>query len=117
MKQKIYAFVSRVTRLARRVGAYGRGRVVAFGVLWRHSLQFRVTVSTLALSSAVVFVLGMVLQNQITTRLTDTKRQAAIAQTQQVVGTAETELIGVSDQDALTDRLRNAVKKITSSSS
>ena len=104
-------------RLAHRLMAFGRGRVVAFGELWRHSLQFRVTVSTLALSSAVVFVLGMVLQNQITTRLTDTKRQAAVAQTQQVVGTAESELVGISDQDALTDRLTNVLKKITSSSS
>lgn len=104
-------------RLAHRLMAFGRGRVVALGELWRHSLQFRVTVSTLALSSAVVFVLGMVLQNQITTRLTDTKRQAAVAQTQQVVGTAESELVGISDQDALTDRLTNVLKKITSSSS
>ncbi|WP_210718552.1 MtrAB system histidine kinase MtrB [Amycolatopsis acididurans] len=117
MKQQIFAFASRVMRLVRSVGAYGRGRVVAFGVLWRQSLQFRVTVSTLALSSAVVFVLGMVLQNQIVTRLTDTKRQAAIAQTQQVVATAESELIGISDQDALPDRLQNVLKKITSSSS
>ncbi|HKS44761.1 MAG TPA: MtrAB system histidine kinase MtrB [Amycolatopsis sp.] len=90
--------------------------MVAFGELWRHSLQFRVTISTLALSSAVVFVLGMVLQNQITTRLTDTKRQAAVAQTQQVVGTAESELVGISDQDALPDRLASVLKKITSSS-
>jgi len=107
----------RVVLLARRIVAWLRGHVVTFGELWRHSLQFRVTVSTLALSSAVVFVLGMVLQNQITTRLTDTKRQAAVAQTQQVVGTAESELVGISDQDALTDRLVNVLKKITSSSS
>ncbi|MFD2419238.1 MtrAB system histidine kinase MtrB [Amycolatopsis pigmentata] len=103
--------------LVRRVTAFARGRAVAFGELWRHSLQFRVTVSTLALSSAVVFVLGMVLQNQITTRLTDTKRQAAVAQTQQVVGTAESELVGISDQDALTGRLATVLKKVTSSSS
>jgi two-component system sensor histidine kinase MtrB len=108
---------SRVVRLVRRVTAFARGRAVAFGELWRHSLQFRVTVSTLALSSAVVFVLGMVLQNQITTRLTDTKRQAAVAQTQQVVGTAESELVGVSDQDALTGRLASVLRKVTSSSS
>jgi two-component system, OmpR family, sensor histidine kinase MtrB len=106
-----------VVRQARRVGAYGRDRMVAFGELWRRSLQFRVTVSTLALSSAVVFVLGMVLQNQITTRLTDTKKDAAVAQTQQVVATAESELVGISDQDAITDRLQNVLKKITSTSS
>lgn len=117
MKQKLLAFAVHVLRLARRVGAHMRGWVVAFGVLWRRSLQFRVTVSTLALSSAVVFVLGMVLQNQITTRLTETKRQAAISQTLQVVSTAENELVGLSDQDALPDRLQNVLKKITSSSS
>ncbi|HJQ45962.1 MAG TPA: MtrAB system histidine kinase MtrB [Amycolatopsis sp.] len=117
MKQKIYDFASRVMRLARRVIAYGRGRVVAFGELWRQSLQFRITVSTLALSSAVVFVLGMVLQNQIISRLTDTKRAAAIAQTQQVVATAESQLVGLSDQDALPDRLQNVLKQLTSSSS
>ncbi|SFK48922.1 two-component system, OmpR family, sensor histidine kinase MtrB [Amycolatopsis sacchari] len=117
MKQQILAFALRVLRLARRAGAYGRSRVVAFGTLWRRSLQFRVTASTLALSSAVVFVLGMVLQNQIITRLTETKRQAAIAQTLQVVSTAESELVGISDQDALPDRLQNVLKKITSTSS
>lgn len=117
MKQQILSFTFRVLRLARRVGAYGRGQLVAFGVLWRRSLQFRVTASTLALSSAVVFVLGMVLQNQITTRLTDTKREAAVAQTLQVVATAESELVGISDQDALPDRLQNVLKKITSTSS
>src|SRR5947208_3360569 len=96
--------------LVRRVIAFCRGRAVAFGELWRHSLQFRVTVSTLALSSAVVFVLGMVLQTQITTRLTDTKRVAAEAQTRQVVGTAESELIGLSDQDALSGRLMTVLQ-------
>ena len=117
MKRRVLAFVRAVLRLAPRAGAYARGRAVAFGVLWRRSLQFKVTVSTLALSSAVGLVLGMVLQNQITQRLTDTKRQAAVAQTLQVVRTAENELVGISDQDALADRLQNALKKITSSSS
>ncbi|MTD58473.1 MtrAB system histidine kinase MtrB [Amycolatopsis pithecellobii] len=117
MKQKLLAFVFRVLRLVRRVGAYGRGHLMVFAALWRRSVQFRVTVSTLALSSAVVFVLGMVLQNQIITRLMDTKRQAAVAQTLQVVATAEGELVGLSDQDALPDRLQNVLKKITSASS
>ncbi|WP_158892494.1 MtrAB system histidine kinase MtrB [Amycolatopsis anabasis] len=116
MKHRLTALGKATVRLAGRIIAFGRRRTVAFGELWRHSLQFRVTVSTLALSSAVVFVLGMVLQNQITERLLDTKRRAALAQTQAVVGTAEAELVGISDQDALDDRLKNALKKITSSS-
>ncbi|WP_116045808.1 MtrAB system histidine kinase MtrB [Amycolatopsis palatopharyngis] len=111
-------FGRRAVELARRLVSFGRRRTVAFGELWRHSLQFRVTVSTLALSSAVVFVLGMVLQNQITERLLETKRRAAIAQTRAVVATAEAELGDVdTDPDALQQRLTAALKRITSSSS
>src|SRR3954451_4580698 len=108
--RRLPAFARSTARLVRRVVVFARRRAVAFGELWRHSLQFRVTVSTLALSSAVVFVLGMVLQNQITERLLETKQRAALAQAQVVVGTAESELVGISDQDALADRLNNALK-------
>ncbi|RJQ81056.1 sensor histidine kinase [Pseudonocardiaceae bacterium YIM PH 21723] len=48
-----------------------------FGVIWSQSLQLRVVVSTLALSSSVVVVLGIVLQTQITDRLLTEKRTAA----------------------------------------
>jgi two-component system sensor histidine kinase MtrB len=107
----------RVLGLAARVSAAFRRRVNTFGDMWRHSLQFRVTISTLALSSSVVFVLFMVLQNQITERLLDTKEKAAIAQTQAVVETAEKELIGdAATPEALEDRLGSALKRITSSS-
>ncbi|MFF5987787.1 MtrAB system histidine kinase MtrB [Prauserella flavalba] len=117
MRQRLASFGWSAIALARRAATYGRRKVVAFGELWRHSVQFRVTVSTLALSSAVVFVLGMVLQNQITERLMDTKERAAIAQLQVVVQTAESELVGDAGQDeALRNRLNNAIKKITSSS-
>jgi two-component system sensor histidine kinase MtrB len=105
-------------RLVRRVVVSARRRVVGFNDLWRHSLQFRVTISTLALSSAVVFVLGMVLQNQITERLLDTKRHAAIEQTQTLADTAARELVGVGGEsaDALHTRLENALKKISTTS-
>ncbi|MBK1785717.1 MtrAB system histidine kinase MtrB [Prauserella cavernicola] len=117
MKQRLAAFGWSAITLARRAATFGRRKVVAFGELWRHSVQFRVTVSTLALSSAVVLVLGMVLQNQITERLMDTKERAAVAQLQVVVQTAENELVGDAGQDeALRNRLTNAIKKITSSS-
>ncbi|MEU6642207.1 MtrAB system histidine kinase MtrB [Saccharomonospora sp. NPDC046836] len=117
MKDRLARFGWSAMVLARRAAAYGRRKAVAFGELWRHSVQFRVTVSTLALSSAVVFVLGMVLQNQITERLVDTKERAATAQLHVVVQTAETELAGDAGQDeALRNRLTNAIKKITSSS-
>ncbi len=103
-------------RHIRRVVVFVRRRVVGFNELWRHSLQFRVTVSTLALSSAVVFVLGMVLQNQITERLLETKQTAAIAQTRAVAETAAGELVGVGAEtpEAMVARLNNALKKISS---
>ncbi|MET9002562.1 MtrAB system histidine kinase MtrB [Amycolatopsis sp. Hca4] len=112
--RRIPAFARSTARLVRRVVVFARRRAVAFNELWKHSLQFRVTVSTLALSSAVVFVLGMVLQNQITERLLDTKRTAAIAQTRAAAETAAGELVGLGSEngDALTNRLENALKKI-----
>jgi len=113
--RRIPAFARSTTRLVRRVVVFARRRAVAFNELWKHSLQFRVTVSTLALSSAVVFVLGMVLQNQITERLLDTKRVAAIAQTRAAAETAAGELVGLGsseNDEALRNRLENALKKI-----
>ncbi|ASR37914.1 two-component sensor histidine kinase [Prauserella marina] len=117
MRNRLTRFGWSAVALARRTASYGRRKAVAFGELWRRSVQFRVTVSTLALSSAVVFVLGLVLQNQIIERLMDTKERAAFAQLQVVVQTAENELVGDAGQDeALRNRLGNALKKVTSSS-
>jgi two-component system sensor histidine kinase MtrB len=119
MKVRLGAFAHATARITGRVMVFGRRGVVAFSELWRRSLQFRVTVSALALSSAVVFVLGMVLQNQITERLIDTKQKAAVAQTQAAAETAASELVGIGAEppDAMRDRLANALKKITSSAS
>ncbi|WP_370944441.1 MtrAB system histidine kinase MtrB [Amycolatopsis sp. cg5] len=118
MRQRFRVFAAAAARLIRRVSVFGRRRSVAFGELWRHSLQFRVTVSTLALSSAVVFVLGMVLQNQITERLITTKQNAAVAQTQAVAEAAATELVGIGAEpaDTMRERLSNALKGLASSS-
>jgi two-component system sensor histidine kinase MtrB len=119
MNERLGAFAHTTAKLAGRLAVFGRRRSVALGELWRRSLQFRVTVSTLALSSAVVFVLGMVLQNQITERLIQTKQNAAVAQTQAVAATAATELVGIGAEprDTMLDRLTNALKKIASTSS
>ncbi|WP_199432466.1 MtrAB system histidine kinase MtrB [Qaidamihabitans albus] len=117
MKDRLTRFGRATAAVAARAVTFGRRRAVVFGELWRHSLQFRVTVSTLALSSAVVFVLGMVLQSQITERLMDTKEKAAFGQLQVVVQTAESQLVGDAGQEeGLRNRLANALKKITSSS-
>jgi two-component system, OmpR family, sensor histidine kinase MtrB len=94
---------------------WGRRQAGAFGVIWRRSLQVRVTISTLALSSAVVFVLGMVLQYQITERLLTTKTDAAIAVTKSAEQVVEKELVGVNPgSDAVVSRLSSALNKLTS---
>jgi len=105
-----------VTTVGRAV-EFSRERAAYFGELWRRSLQVRVVVSTLALSSAVVFVLGMVLQNQITDRLLETKEDAAIAATRDAVQVAESQLTGVNPTaDAVRNRLTSALNRLTSSS-
>jgi two-component system sensor histidine kinase MtrB len=107
--------VGAVVRRAGRAVLWGRRQAGAFGVLWRRSLQVRVTISTLALSSAVVFVLGMVLQYQITERLLATKKSAAISVTQSAVKVVETEMQGVNPgADAVESRLTSALNKLTS---
>ena len=101
-------------RTVRRAVAGSQRRAARFSELWRRSLQLRVVVSTLALSSAVVFVLGMVLQNQITERLLSTKEQAAISETQAAAGVAERELAGVSTgSEEIRTRLTSALNKLT----
>ena len=98
-----------------RVAAGLRRRWIAFGVLWRRSLQVRVVVSSLALSSAVVFVLGMVLQNQITDQLLAAKIQAAQSQASTAQQTASGALRGVSAvTDDLRTRMANALSSLTS---
>jgi two-component system sensor histidine kinase MtrB len=106
-----------VVRWARRLATEVRRRWLAFGELWRRSLQVRVVISTLALSAAVVFVLGMVLQNEIIDRLVYAKQQAAIAQTGVAQRTVSTELRGMnSSTDNPEARLAGALASLTSAS-
>ncbi|ALG13587.1 MtrAB system histidine kinase MtrB [Kibdelosporangium phytohabitans] len=115
--KRFFARSSRlVIRQLGRAVAFCRERAKAFSELWRRSLQVRVVVSTLALSSAVVFVLGMVLQNQITDRLLSSKQEAAIAQTHIAVGIANRELLAVNVlSDGFRERLSGAVNRLSSS--
>lgn len=117
MREQLAAWWHRGREFVLRATEFSRRQMSAVGDAWQTSLQFRVTASTLALSAAVVFVLGMVLQNQMTSRLIDTKQRAAIAQTHAARDTAELELVGIdADAATLADRLKNALNKITSSS-
>lgn len=81
-------------------------------------MQLRVVVSTLALSSAVVFVLGMVLQLEITHRLLDAKKYAANSQIEYSLPILERELTAVDpDSDNASEQLYAALNGLTSSPS
>ncbi|WP_374213208.1 MtrAB system histidine kinase MtrB [Crossiella sp. SN42] len=107
-----------LVRRCKRLAYQGRRRWLAFAALWRRSLQLRVVVSTLALSSAVVFVLGIVLQTQVTDRLMNAKESAAIAQAFRSAEVVQRELLAVdpANTELLGQRLASALTKLTSPS-
>ncbi|GAB3558632.1 two-component system sensor histidine kinase MtrB [Actinopolyspora lacussalsi] len=87
-----------------------------FESTWRRSMQLRVVVSTLALSSAVVFVLGMVLQTQITNRLLQNKEDAAVRQVEQNLPILEYQLTAVDPNSGDVDeQLEAALNQLTTS--
>ncbi len=91
--------------------------VEAFNAVWRRSLQLRVVISTLALSTAVVLVLGFVIQTQIANRVLQAKLDDA--QTRIASGTAllERELSGVDpNRDGAQGELNNALDRLTNAS-
>ncbi|SDO88174.1 two-component system, OmpR family, sensor histidine kinase MtrB [Actinopolyspora xinjiangensis] len=91
-----------------------RRRWHRFETTWRRSMQLRVVVSTLALSSAVVFVLGMVLQTQITNRLLENKKRAAIQQVEQNLPVLERQLTAVDpNEDDVGKQLEDALNRLT----
>ncbi len=106
-------FVRPVITKARFLAEEARRRWAAFGDLWRRSLQLRVVVSTLALSSAVVFVLGMVLQMQITNQLLNTKEEAAVRQATASRSLIQSDLVGLNPgPDSVQTRFTSAINKL-----
>jgi two-component system, OmpR family, sensor histidine kinase MtrB len=90
----------------------------AWGVAWRRSLQLRVVISTLALSAAVVLVLGLVLQTQIAQRLLQSKEADARVRTETGAVLLERDLAGVDpDREGAQGELNNALDRLTNSSS
>ncbi len=90
----------------------------ASGAVWRRSLQLRVVISTLALSTAVVLVLGLVLQTQIATRLVQGKEVDTLARFQAGVALMERGLSGVDpDREGAEGELNNALAQLTSAGS
>jgi two-component system sensor histidine kinase MtrB len=90
----------------------------AWGVAWRRSLQLRVVISTLALSTAVVLVLGLVLQTQIAQRLLQAKEADARLRTETGAVLLERDLAGVDpDREGAQGELNNALDRLTNASS
>ncbi|MFR9731010.1 MtrAB system histidine kinase MtrB [Saccharopolyspora sp. MS10] len=91
-----------------------RSRWQRFEHLWRRSMQLRVVVSTLALSSVVICVLGMVLQTQITFQLMSAKEDAAISQVRSSLPVLERELTAVDpNSDDVAQQLEQALNRLT----
>lgn len=85
-----------------------------FTVRWRRSLQLRVVVSTLALSSVVVVALLLVLLSQITDRLLDAKIGAATLEADRARVTVQRELEGADTGTSLQTNLNGAISALTS---
>jgi two-component system, OmpR family, sensor histidine kinase MtrB len=110
-----------LTGRARRAIAQGRDVAVELGAvvgaIWRRSLQARVVVSTLALSAAVVLVLGLVLQTQIAGRILQGKEVDALGQADAGRGVLERELAGVDpDREGAQGELNKALDRLTNAS-
>ncbi|OZM75645.1 two-component sensor histidine kinase [Pseudonocardia sp. MH-G8] len=91
--------------------------IEAWGVAWRRSMQLRVVISTLALSTAVVLVLGMVLQTQIAQRLLQNKEHDARTRTEAGAVLLERDLAGVDpEREGAQGELNNALDRLTNAS-
>jgi len=110
-----------LARRTKRTVAQIRAVAVEVGALidaiWRRSLQVRVVVSTLALSAAVVLVLGLVLQTQIAGRILQGKEVDALGQAEAGAAVLERELAGVDpDGEGAQGELNKALDRLTNAS-
>ncbi|MFI6040681.1 MtrAB system histidine kinase MtrB [Nocardia sp. NPDC051321] len=81
----------------------------ALGHLWQRSLQLRVAVSTITLSLIVITILGVVLTDQITNRMLDTKINAAVEEMGRARNAVHQQLVGTHDTGAQLKEARNAL--------
>jgi two-component system, OmpR family, sensor histidine kinase MtrB len=89
----------------------------AFNAVWRRSLQLRVVISTLALSTAVVLVLGFVIQTQIAGNILAAKLADAQRQIDSGAALLERQLAGVDpNREGAQGELNNALNRLTNTS-
>lgn len=99
-------------QLERRLAAVGARFTelgTALGHLWQRSLQLRVAVSTITLSLIVITILGVVLTDQITNRMLDTKINAAVEEMGRARNAVHQQLVGAHDTSAQLKEARNAL--------
>jgi two-component system sensor histidine kinase MtrB len=86
---------------------------------WRRSLQLRVAATTALVSTVVVLIIGVVLLGQISGGLLDAKRRAALAEANNGLRVATTELSVVTDTggDGLHSSLRQLVTALSAKGS
>lgn len=99
-------------QLERRLAAIG-ARFTELGTLlghlWQRSLQLRVAVSTITLSLIVITILGVVLTDQITNRMLDTKINAAVEEMGRARNAVHSQLVGTHDTGNQLTPARNAL--------
>ena len=89
----------------------------AFNAVWRRSLQLRVVISTLALSTTVIIVLGLVLQTQIAQRVVQGKEVDTLSRAEAGRILLERALSGVDpDREGAQGELNNALDGLTNAS-
>ncbi len=104
----------RARRGVAQLGQLGRELVEAFSAVWRRSLQTRVVISTLALSTAVVVVLGLILQTQIALRVLQGKEADTLARAEAGRVLLERDLAGVDpDREGAQGEFNNALDRLT----
>jgi two-component system sensor histidine kinase MtrB len=105
---------SRLVRSIDQIRRLGSEVSDAFNAVWRRSLQVRVVISTLALSTAVVVVLGLVLQTQIASQTLQAKESDTLNRADAARGLLERELAGVDpDREGAAGDLNKALDRLT----
>jgi two-component system, OmpR family, sensor histidine kinase MtrB len=106
-----------IRRTVEQVRQLGMELAIAWGAVWRRSLQLRVVISTLALSTAVVLVLGFVIQTQIAGNILQAKLDDAQNQIESGAALLERELASVDpNREGAQGELNNALDRLTNSS-
>ena len=105
---------SRLTRGVQQIRRLTDDASDAFNAVWRRSLQVRVVISTLALSAAVVVVLGLVLQTQIAFQVLQAKEGDTLNRADAARSLLERELAGVDlDREGAAGDLNKALDRLT----